>query len=209
MPDTWITPRIWTTAERVGQSKMNEISNNLRVLFPYTAANQVVYSVDTDKLGVVSITSLQAPVGSVIFFGGSSAPASWLLCDGSLISRTTYSALFAIIGTTFGAGDGLTTFKLPDMRGRVAIGTGTGTDLSNRVLGATGGEEIHIIIPNEMPSHDHTISDIAVVPDSGGDSGSRYSQGLPGSYITTNSTGGNAAHNNMQPFLALNAIIKT
>ncbi|EHL69933.1 hypothetical protein HMPREF1032_02932, partial [Subdoligranulum sp. 4_3_54A2FAA] len=62
------------------------------------------------------------PVGCVIPFAGAAAPTGWLLCQGQAISRTTYAQLFSVIGTTYGSGDGKTTFNLPDMRGRVAVG---------------------------------------------------------------------------------------
>src|SRR3990172_4438848 len=67
------------------------------------------------------------PIGSILMYGGSSAPTNWLLCDGSAVSRTTYLNLFNIISTTYGVGDGSTTFNVPDLRGRVAVGVGTGT----------------------------------------------------------------------------------
>lgn len=102
-------------------------------------------------------------------YAGSSAPNGYLLCDGTAISRTTYSALFAVIGTTYGAGNGSTTFNLPDMRGRVAISAGTGLGLNAsgtgaisgssqtaRTLGQWGGEETHLLTSSEMPQHNHT-----------------------------------------------------
>jgi hypothetical protein len=79
------------------------------------------------------------PSGAILQFAGSSAPANWLLCDGSLVSRTTYATLFGVVGTNYGAGDGSTTFKLPDMRGRVPIGAGQGSSLTNRVIAAVSG----------------------------------------------------------------------
>jgi microcystin-dependent protein len=88
-------------------------------------------------------------------FAGSSAPTGWLVCDGSAISRATYSALFAVIGTTYGAGNGSTTFNIPDLRGRAAIGTGQGSGLTSRTLAQAGGEETHILTTTEMPSHNH------------------------------------------------------
>jgi microcystin-dependent protein len=77
------------------------------------------------------------------------------VCDGRPISRTTYAALFSVIGTAFGAGDLSTTFNLPDMRGRSPIGAGQGSGLANRVLATTGGEENHTLSTAEMPSHTH------------------------------------------------------
>lgn len=108
------------------------------------------------------------PVGSVIDYAGSSAPAGWILCYGQNVSRTTYAALFAAIGVTYGVGDGSTTFTLPDLRGRVVAGKdnmgGTSanrlTDQTNGLdgdtLGDTGGAETHTLTTAQMPAHTHT-----------------------------------------------------
>ena len=98
------------------------------------------------------------PVGSVIPFAGASSPdASWLVCDGSAVSRTTYASLFAVLGTTYGVGDGSTTFNLPNMKGRVPVGVDpTDGDFDN--LGDSGGEKSHILITSEMPSHSHAFT---------------------------------------------------
>lgn len=93
------------------------------------------------------IPSLEAnsvvPVGSTIPFAGSSAPTGWLICDGAEISRTTYAELFAVIGTAFGSGDGITTFVLPDLRGKfvrgVDGGTGNDPDAGTRTAQSSGG----------------------------------------------------------------------
>jgi microcystin-dependent protein len=106
-------------------------------------------------------------------FAGSSAPTGWLLCNGTTASRTTYSNLFSVIGTTYGVGDGSTTFGLPDMRGRVPMGAGTGnqlnasgsgaitagTAMTPRTAGAFGGEETHLLSSAEIPAHSHPVSD--------------------------------------------------
>lgn len=147
--------------------------------------------------------------GVVLPYAGSSAPAGWLLCDGSAVSRTTYADLFSVIGTTFGAGDGSTTFNLPDPRGRGVIGAGQGSGLTNRALGATGGAETHTLAESEIPSHTHT----ATLKDAGSAANGAFGRlsgggGTHNNGATTNATGGGGAHNNMQPFLALNLIIK-
>ena len=107
------------------------------------------------------------PVGMIVDYAGASAPSRWLLCYGQAISRTTYADLFAILGTTYGTGDGSTTFNLPDLRGRVVAGQddmgGVSADrLTNQtggvdgdVLGAVGGAETHTITLAQMPAHDH------------------------------------------------------
>lgn len=98
----------------------------------------------------MSLPERTDPVGSIQMYGAASAPAGWLLCNGAAVSRTTYSRLFAIVGTTFGAGDGSTTFNVPDMRQRFPIGvaaSGTGS-----TLGGTGGTIDHT---HSVPAHYH------------------------------------------------------
>lgn len=85
-------------------------------------------------------------------YAGSVAPSGFLMCDGSVVSRSTYSDLFEAIGTTYGAGDGSTTFGLPDLSGRIAIGVS-----STHALSSTGGEETHTLLSSEMPEHSHEV----------------------------------------------------
>lgn len=145
------------------------------------------------------------PVGTVTMFGGASAPSGWLRCDGSTVSRSTYGALFAVLGTTYGPGDGATTFALPDLRGRAPIGAGQGSGLTNRTLGANLGEETHVLTEAEMPSHNHTYDTKHYTGPSPSIGGGEAGFGP----VNTSSTGGNAPHNTMQPSLAVTFIIKT
>ena len=97
-----------------------------------------------------------APSGTIVQYGGTTAPTDWLLCDGSAVSRTDYADLFTAIGTAFGAGDGSTTFNLPDLRGRVAVGyaaTGGHTDVS------TIGNNDGIAEAHRRPKHTTTVTD--------------------------------------------------
>lgn len=91
-------------------------------------------------------------IGTIYMFGGSTAPEGFLVCDGSPVSRATYSDLFDVIGTDYGVGDGSTTFNLPDLSGRVVIGVSTGYSRAS-----TGGEETHTLVASEIPTHGHTI----------------------------------------------------
>ena len=168
--------------------------------------------------GTVQTTAI--PVGSVISYAGSTAPNGWLLCDGSAMSRTTYAALFSAIGTTYGTGDGSTTFNLPDIRGRTAVGAGQGSGLTNRALAASGGEETHMLSAAEMPAHNHGVTDPGhthSVDVGGGNPGSASnnidtsqsgSTGSSTTGITIQNAGSGTAHNIMQPFLILNYIVK-
>lgn len=98
----------------------------------------------------------RTPVGTVVpYISITSLPAGWLLCSGQTVSRTDYPTLFRTIGTTFGAGDGSTTFTLPDLRGRTIIGAGAGAGLTSRAVGARGGAETHTLSENEIPRHNH------------------------------------------------------
>ena len=98
------------------------------------------------------------PVGGLMPYAGATSPEGWLLCDGSAINRTTYANLFALIGTTYGSGNGTTTFNVPDMRSRMPIGAGAGTGLTSRALAATGGAESVVIASGNLPLHQHTTA---------------------------------------------------
>lgn len=100
----------------------------------------------TETLAAVSFSGIIAP------FAGTTVPTGWLQCDGSLISRSTYRNLFDNIGTTWGTGDGSTTFQLPDFQGRALIGAGTGSGLSARTVGTSVGAETHT---QTTPAHQH------------------------------------------------------
>jgi microcystin-dependent protein len=176
------------------------------------------------------------PAGSVISYAGSAAPTGWLLCFGQLVSRSTYAALFAAISTTYGAGDGSTTFALPDLRGRAVAGkdnmggssanrlTGLSGGVDGDILGGSGGLETHTLIIAQMPLHGHPAR---ISPTSQ----SSVSSDTTGGFLLNNNndinypaftgtpntpageqiggTGGNNAHNNVQPTFILNYIIKT
>lgn len=112
-------------------------------------------------VGAVSATSGGAaglPAGSIVEFGGSTAPGGWLLCDGSAVLRTTYARLFAAISTTWGVGNGSTTFNVPDFRGRTPIGAGAGSGLTARTVAASGGAETVVLDSTTMPAHSHTFT---------------------------------------------------
>lgn len=158
--------------------------------------------------GTLSSTVPGVPTGTLIDFAGTAAPTGYIGCDGSAVSRATYSALFAAIGTTWGAGDGSTTFNLPDFRRRVAVGSGgSGTGTLGNAVGNTGGAETHTLSTAEMPSHTHSISNPGgVAASSGLTAGADFNFNA---LVNTNATGGGGAHNNLQPSAVVLKCIKT
>lgn len=152
--------------------------------------------------------------GTIVAWGGASAPTGWLLCDGTAVSRTTYANLFAILSTTYGTGDGSTTFNLPNLKGKVIVGKDV-AQTEFDTLGEAGGEKTHVLTESEMPSHSHnTFNGTTGVPqyantyyyiqkNSGVDTAQAYGNG-----IGMQDAGSDAAHNNLQPYLVLNHIIK-
>ena len=163
----------------------------------------------------------RTPVGAITGYCGTTAPSGWLFCDGSAISRTTYAALFGVIGTTYGTGDGSTTFNLPNMQGKVPMCAGTNTDINGDTgtwnLGDTGGEY----------NHTHTLSNgYAKINQT---NGNQLRMNTTSSTETWNTSvyanltfnndntpisggatlgGTTDSHNNVQPFLVVNYIIK-
>lgn len=156
--------------------------------------------------GTIVVASL--PVGTIVPFGAISIPSGWLECNGAAVSRATYADLFASIGTTYGAGDGSTTFNVPDLRGRSSIGQGTGAGLTPRVIGATGGEESHALSTTEMPAHTHVTRITSDTLTGSNNSTAGQSDGTASADWTSQSAGGGASHNNMPPFVVTAYIIK-
>jgi microcystin-dependent protein len=146
------------------------------------------------------------PIGTILSYAGPTAPAGFLLCDGTAVSRTTYAVLFGAIGVTFGSGDGSTTFNVPNTQDCFLFGAGT-----IATLGETGGEATHLLTTDEMPAHGHSVT-------IGRSSGWQHTGGFgdplvnPGGesasvIYNSSSAGGSDAHNNMPPHIGINFII--
>lgn len=176
---------------------------------------------------IACLISLSAPaqmmLGEIRVFAGSSLPSyGWVLCDGRTLSVSSYSSLFTILGTTYG-GDGITTFAVPNLCGRVPVGAGQGTDLLNYSLGLNGGSATITYTAANLPAHTHTVTingsadaadaDTPVGTLPATTSSNAYTTTADGSMaaesfsVTVGSDGSGAAQNNMQPYLGLNYMI--
>lgn len=177
---------------------------------------------------------MEPTIAEIRIFGGNFAPRSWALCEGQLLPISQNTALFSILGTTFG-GDGRTTFGLPDLRGRTAIHAGNGPGLSDRRLGSKGGTETNTLNVTQLASHNHSVTlKVNKTFSSSDDPTNRFPGVISGRTLTTppvntqlsaynsakesgvnmasgsivvGNTGGNQSVNNMQPWLAINYII--
>ncbi len=167
---------------------------------------------------------IAVPTATMQMYAGASAPTNWLFCDGTSYLRATYPTLFAIIGTTYGSADG-THFNVPDMRGRVPIGVGTGTGggasgtglptggsaLTAVVAAGWKGEETHALTSGENGAHTHTIFRGGSADTNGttANNGSPLWGGATANAGITDTSGSGTGHNNIQPVMGVNFIIKT
>lgn len=163
---------------------------------------------------VTSSLGSATPAGALIPFAGTTEPSGWFFCVGQSLSTTTYAALFAAIGYTYGGAGA--TFNIPDLRGRVIAGkddmggssanrlTGLSGGVNGDTLGGTGGAETHTLTINEMPSHNHSTP----TNDGSGNTSAGIGSVASNSAGTTGNRGGDLPHNNVQPTIILNYIIK-
>lgn len=182
------------------------------------------------KGGLNDLRSGVEKIGEIRIWTSATAPSKWKICNGEIISRETYSDLFAVIGTTYGGGDGSTNFAIPDFRGRFAVGAGQSTAVGNtaHTLGQTDGEEKHVLSAGELASHGHSATTSASATTSGKykknaqsgsntnrvDSSGTSSTNAPYTTtvsvsVTVNAYGSNTAHNTMPPYTGINYIIYT
>ena len=150
-------------------------------------------------------------LGEIRIFGFNFAPRGWAFCNGQAMSISQNTALFSLLGTTYG-GNGITTFALPNLQSRVPLHFGQGPGLSPYALGQVSGEENHTLITSEMPAHTHAArassgdatdtSPVGNVLAAGGTYTATANQNMAAGAVTT--TGGGFPHNNLPPYLALN-----
>jgi microcystin-dependent protein len=157
-------------------------------------------------------------IGEIRLFAGDFAPQGWALCEGQLLAISQHTALFTILGTTYG-GDGKASFALPDLRGRVPLHPGQGAGLSARRLAEKGGAEAVTLTAAQMPSHTHAVAAASGTGTSASPTNnvwaasSKQDQQYSGAANSTMqqgalaSAGGGQAHDNMPPYLGLNYII--
>ncbi len=178
-----------------------------------------------DETGFEYLTSLQTKtaireIAEVSDFSGPTPPSGWLLCYGQAVSRTTYTWLFSVIGTTYGAGDGSTTFNLPDYRGRTLIGkedmggsaagriTSSSTGGANAItIGGSGGAQTHTLSTTEIPSHAHNIGRALESTDEQSGGTDRWHPGGSSDLYSSQVAGGGGAHSNTQPWITANKMI--
>jgi microcystin-dependent protein len=153
---------------------------------PSTTPTNSLHAVSKGYVDSLSVS----PPGVILAYAGGTAPTGFLLCNGVAISRITYASLYSVIGVTYGVGDGSTTFNLPDMKDRIPVGLSSNSPFTS--LGNTGGEKTHVLTPTEFGSNNLHI-DVQM---------GTYAIWYEGYPLTA------AAHNNLQPYIVLNYIIK-
>ena len=212
-------PSVFSDGDRLDAGNVEEMRFGLAGSGPLAKAVLDSNAVGTMRQlvagGATPTTTI--PVGTISPYAGTSAPANWLLCDGSAVSRATYAALFAVTGTAYGVGDGSTTFNVPDLRGRIVVGSGTGaqqgaagsgvitggTALTARSVGQFFGDERTELHTHTQNAHSHQF-----IPKYGGSRGTTVNMDVPGfgnDYGLDNSFIGSTTATNQNTFAGTGA----
>jgi microcystin-dependent protein len=167
---------------------------------------------DDPNFSTTVATALAAlvPAGTISQTARATAPTGYLICDGTAISRTTYSTLFDAIGTAYGVGDNSTTFNIPNLKGRVPVGRDS-AQTEFDTLGEVGGAKTHTLTTAEMPSHTHDTKPYNTAGSAAYAASNLFisnGDNVVGNGGATTATGGGGAHNNLQPYVVLNYMIK-
>jgi microcystin-dependent protein len=165
---------------------------------------------------------MNAYIGDIRLFAGNYAPEGWMLCNGALLSISQFDIVFSVIGTTYG-GDGVTSFALPDLRGRLPVGQGDGPGLTSRVLGQSFGSETVTLLATQIPAHSHSLAATAASATATTPAGNLFAQNGTDTFYTqlpstdpvpqqmnpasVQLTGGGQAHENTMPTTAINYIM--
>jgi microcystin-dependent protein len=204
----YATVRAWLDALTAAISSLVTAFTDLSdVPSSYAGAGGKAVAVKSDESGLEFVSfpaGAGAPTGSIFQWPTTSAPSGYVICDGTSYLRSgTMAALFAVIGTTFGSADG-THFNVPDIRGRVPVGKNSATFST---IGNTGGEETHLLTVAEIPDHHHTLYN-GTGSGSAKPTNSRNANSGSANFVTDESNAGGGSHNNLQPYIVLNYIIK-
>lgn len=213
-------------ADAVTTSKIADLNVTTAKLASQAVTLAKIYQTgNTDQFlradGTYSAPASRVPTGTVVLWTTDTAPTSWLFCRGQAVSRSTYAGLFSVISTTYGTGDGSTTFNVPDCMGRVVAGKETSATLltatyfgkvtgqNGATLNNKGGLESHQLVLAEIPSHTHTYNKFTLF------AGANYARNDVASFYfdyaaaqATGSAGSDGSHANVQPTIILNYIIK-
>lgn len=210
MPETYLLLDFDSNGKSIGigqEAASSDVPDNGRLDISMDTNLHAPVTMDS-TLTVGGAISAPYLVGSIQMYGGATAPTGWLLCDGSAVSRTTYARLFEVLGTAYGEGDGSTTFNVPNLQDRFALGSS-----SSKALGSTGGEETHTLTTAEMPQHQHHVPLYNKQVTSKSGTGITFDRmiwwdsgtALPN--LNTDTSGSTKAHNNMPPYIAVNYVI--